>query len=374
MSRFVDLVTKGAREMRAYSPRVQARPQSPEPHMIRLDTNENPLGPSPRALEAMQRALADAHLYPDPECGGLAARLSELHQIPQEQILVTAGSTGMLSLLCHALLAPGRNAVTSEKSFIVYGMAVRATGAELIETPTQNDGFDLTAILHAINDRTRLVLLANPNNPTGTLLEVGELARFLRNVPSHVVVVLDEAYYEFAAHFAERRQVEYSQALTYLRQGASLVVLRTFSKAHGLAGMRIGYGLGPAELMSYCATMQDTYSVSSVAQAAALAALDDVGHVRRSVLHNAEHAQMLEGRVSELGFRIVPTWTNFIYCELKENAAEFARRLRQEGVSVRPLTAWGAPTCVRVSVGTAEQNDTFLKAMSKVRRRSPTEP
>lgn len=373
MNRFVDLVTKGAREMGAYSPRVRPRPLGREPQMVRLDSNENPLGPSPQALEAMQHALSDTHLYPDNECAALGTRLSELHQIPSEQILVTAGSTGMLSLLCHTLLGPGLNAITSAKSFIVYGMAVRATGAELIETPTHNDGFDLTAILNAINDRTRLVLLANPNNPTGTLLEAGELERFMRKVPNHVVVVLDEAYYEFAAHFAERRQVEYSRSLAYLRQGASMVVLRTFSKAHGLAGLRIGYGLGPAELTSFCASMQDTYSVSAVAQAAAFAALDDVEHVTRSVSHNAEQAQMLEGRLSELGCRIIPTWANFIYCELKDNAAEFVRRLREEGVSVRPLGGWGAPTCVRVSVGMAEQNDAFLKAMSKVRRLSVTE-
>ena len=373
MNRFVDLVTKGAREMDAYSSRFQARPVGPEPRMIRLDSNENPLGPSPRALEAVKRSLADTHFYPDNESAALVARLSELHQIPQEQILVTAGSTGMLSLLCHTLLGPVRNAITSQESFIVYGMAVRATGAELIETPTHNDGFDLSAILNAINDRTRLVLLANPNNPTGALIDAEGLERFVRAIPSHVVVVLDEAYYEFAAHFSERRKVEYSRSLTYARQAASVVVLRTFSKAHGLAGLRIGYGIGPAELISYCRLMQDTYSVSSVAQAAALAALDDVDHVARSVTHNTEQAQVLESGLSVLGFRIVPTWGNFIYCELKDNAGEFARRLRQEGTSVRPLGAWGAPACIRVSIGTAEQNDAFLKAMRKVGRLSATE-
>ena len=366
MNRFVDLVTKGAREMDAYSARVQTRPLGPELQMIRLDSNENPLGPSPRALEAIRRALADAHLYPDNECTALVSRISELQQIPKEQILVTAGSTSMLSLLCHTLLGPGLNAITSEKSFIVYGMAVRATGAELIETPTHNDGFDLGAVLDAVNDRTRLVLLANPNNPTGTLLDADELERFIRAIPSHVVVVLDEAYYEFAAHFAEQRKVEYFGSLKYVRQSASVVVLRTFSKAHGLAGLRIGYGLGPRELMSYCRLMQDTYSVSSVAQAAALAALDDVDHIVRSVTHNTVQAQMLEGGLSALGFQILPPWANFIYCELKDNAGEFALRLREEGVSVRALGAWGAPTGIRVSIGTAEQNDAFLKAIRKV--------
>jgi histidinol-phosphate aminotransferase len=334
--------------------------------MIRLDSNENLLGPSPRALEAMRRVLADAHAYPDNDCTALTAQLSERHGIPREQILVTAGSTGMLSLLCHTLLAPGLNAVTSEKSFIVYGMAVRATGAELIETPARNDGFDLAAIRAAIDDRTRLALLANPNNPTGTMLEVNELEQFISELPGHIVVALDEAYYEFAAYFAERRNVEYSRSLTYVRQGASVVVLRTFSKAHGLAGLRIGYGLGPAELLSYCRHMQDTYSVSSVAQAAALAALDDADHVGRSLSHNAEQAESLSVGLSELGLKVVPTWANFLFCELGQDAAAVSRRLREENVSVRPLGAWGAPTCIRISIGTAQQNDKFLAALRRI--------
>lgn len=365
MSRFFDLVTKPAREMGGYEPDVPTR-STPEPHLIRLDSNENPLGPSPRAIEATRRALAEAHSYPDNDCSALTAKLSIVHAIPAELIMVTAGSTGMLSLLCHTLLAPGLNAVTSEKSFIVYAMAARSTGAEFIETPTTSDGFDLAAIQRSINDHTRLVLLANPNNPTGTLLDVGELERFLSKVPGHVVVVLDEAYYEFAAHFAERRKVEYSRSLTYLRQGASVVVLRTFSKAHGLAGLRIGYGLGPAELLSYCRRMQDTYSVSSVAQAAALAALDDEEHVTRSVSHNAEQARRLEADLSNLGFRVVPTWANFLYCDLRQDAAAIYQRLREEGVSVRPLGAWGAPTCIRISIGTMPQNEKFLEAMRRI--------
>jgi histidinol-phosphate aminotransferase len=363
MSRFLDLVTKPAREMGGYEPGIPTRSVTTEPNLIRLDSNENPLGPSPRAIEAMRRALGEAHAYPDNDCTALSSKLSELHQIPADQILVTAGSTGMLSRLCHTLLAPGLNALTSKKSFVVYGMAVRATGAELIETPTRNDGFDLTAILRAINDRTRLVLLANPNNPTGTMLDVDELERFISKVPGHVVVVLDEAYHEFAAHFAERRKVEYSRSLTYLRKGASVVVLRTFSKAHGLAGLRIGYGLGPAELIAYCRRMQDTYSVSSVAQAAALAALDDEEHVTRSVSHNAEQADRLRIGLSELRFRVVPTWANFLYCDLRQDAAAISQRLREQGISVRPLGAWGAPTCIRISIGTVPQNEKLLEAM-----------
>lgn len=369
MNRFSDLVTKPAREMG----RVAPSPSPPEAGIIRLDSNENPLGPSPRALEAMERASASAHFYPENDCAALATKLSQLHDIPIGQILVTAGSTGMLSVLCHTLLAPGLNAVTSERSFIVYEMAVRATGAELIKTPMQHDTFDVSAILKAINKNTRLVLLANPNNPTGTIVAANELEQFIGQFPGHVVVALDEAYSDFAEHFAERRKIEYSRSMTYLRRGAGVVVLRTFSKAHGLAGLRIGYGLGPAELMSYCARMQDTYPVSSVAQAAAIAALDDKDHVARSVSHNAEQALGLSAGLSELGFRVIPTWANFVYCDLAEDAANVARRLYEEGISVRALGAWGAPRSIRVSIGTAEQNEKLLEAMRRISVTPPSQ-
>jgi histidinol-phosphate aminotransferase len=210
------------------------------------------------------------------------------------------------------------------------------------------------------------VFLANPNNPTGTLRDAAAIDRFVAEVPGHVVAVLDEAYYEYAAHFAPRRRVEYSRSLDYVRRGAGVVVLRTFSKAHGLAGLRVGYGLGPAELLAYCARMQNTFSVSSVAQAAAVAALDDQAHIERTVSNNAEQAQILGVGLSELGYRVVPTWANFLYCDLGENAAAMAERLRAQGINVRPLGGWGAPTCIRVSIGTPEQNQMFLSAIGTI--------
>jgi histidinol-phosphate aminotransferase len=368
MSRFFDLVSKPAREMGGFLPPPSPRRSSldTQPRIIKLDSNENPFGPSPRAVEAMQLALAAANSYPDDECSELRRKLAAYHDVPTEQVLVTAGSTALLGLLCQTMLAPGLNAVTSERSFIVYAMAVHAVGAQLIEAPMREDGFDLGAILEAINEDTRVVFLANPNNPTGTLIEAEVVDKFIAEVPGHVVVVLDEAYYEFASHFAVRRKVEYSGSLKYLRQGSSVVVLRTFSKAHGLAGLRVGYGLGPAELLAYCARMRDTFSVSTVAQAAAVAALDDLNHVGRVVSNNAEQAQILGVGLSELGYRVVPTAANFLYCDLQEDAFGFAERLRGEGVSVRPLGGWGAPNCIRVSIGTPEQNQVFLSAARKV--------
>ncbi len=369
MSRFFDLVSKPAREMGGVLPAPHAKrtPAIAKPRMIRLDSNENPFGPSPRALEAMQAALAHGHRYPDDDCGELRRKLGARHELPAEQVMVTSGSTALLSLLCQTMLGPGRNAVTSERSFIVYSMAVRATGAQLIEAPMRDDGFDLAAILSAINEDTRLVFLANPNNPTGTMVDDAAVDRFFAEVPGHVVVVLDEAYYEYATQFARQCEVEYSRSLNYVRQGASVIVLRTFSKAHGLAGLRVGYGLGPAELLAYVARMRDTFSVSSVAQAAALAALDDLNHVDRVVANNAAQAAILSSRLSEMRFRVIPTAANFLYCDLGEDASGFAGKVREEGISVRPLGAWGAANCIRVSVGTPEENAMFLEAARKIR-------
>ncbi len=373
MSRFFDLVSKPAREMETYLPAPPPRrmPEEIQPRLIRLDSNENPFGPSPRAIEAIGPALAAAQSYPDDDCDELRGKLAARHGVSVEQVLVTAGSTGLLSLLCQTMLAPGLNAVTSKRSFVVYGMAVHASGGQLIEAPMRDDHFDLAAILDAVNEDTRLIFLPNPNNPTGTMCDAAAVDHFLSQVPGHVVVVLDEAYYEFAARFAALRRVEYPNSIEHVQRGASLIVLRTFSKAHGLAGLRIGYGIGPAELLAYCARMRNTFSVSSVAQAAALAALDDSTHIERVVSNNAAQAQILGVGLSELGYRVVPTWANFLYCDVGEDAAPLAERLRQQGVSVRPLGGWGAPECIRVTIGTQEQNRSCLDAARKIHDASP---
>ncbi|MGA8432114.1 MAG: histidinol-phosphate transaminase [Candidatus Sulfotelmatobacter sp.] len=369
MSRFFDLVSKPAREMGLYTPVPPSQSAAPatERQLIKLDSNENPFGPSPNAIEAMKVAIGNSSAYPDDECRDLCHALGAHHDLPADNVMVTAGSTALLGLLCQTLLGPRLNAVTSQRSFVVYSLAVQAAGADLIEAPMRNDTFDPGAVLDAIDKNTRLVFLANPNNPTGTMLEASVVERFLSWVPAEVVVVLDEAYYEFATHFASLRGTIYSQSLEYVRRGASVVVLRTFSKAHGLAGLRIGYGLGPAELFSYCAHMRNTFSVSTVAQAAAMAALHDQNHIAQVVANNAVQAPLLAEALIELGFRVTPTSANFLHCDVGQDASALAARLRAEGVSVRPLGPWGAPNCIRVTIGTPEQNQLFLEAVSRVR-------
>ncbi len=366
MSRFYDIVSKPARLMGTTQPSATP-PARPHSSLIRLDANENPFGPSPAAVDAIRSAIRTVNSYPDDDCSPLRQKLARHHDLKPEQVLVTAGSTGMLSLLCQTLLAPGLNAVTSERSFIIYSMAVHATGAQLIEARTRNDSFDLDAMLAAIDGKTRIVFLANPNNPTGTMLEAAEIERFRAQLPSEVVLVLDEAYYEFALRFAAARRVTYPKSLDYVRQGASVVVLRTFSKVHGLAGLRIGYGMGPAELLDYCGRMRNTFSVSSIAQAAAMAAIDDADHIQRVVENNFTQARTLSRGLSALGHRVVPTAANFIFCETGADGAVLAAFLRDEGIAVKPLGPWGAPNAFRVTVGTPDQNRSFLQAMGRLK-------
>ncbi len=276
------------------------------------------------------------------------------------------GTTALLGVIARTLLRPGLKAVTSACSFISYPMVTHAGGAQLVETPLRENGYDLDAILASIGADTRIVFFANPNNPTGTLAEAGAVDRFLGRVPAHVVVVLDEAYFDYAHYFAAQRGVNHPQAADYVRGDRNVVVLRTFSKAHGLAGIRVGYAMGPAELLAYFARVQDVFAVSAIAQAGALAALDDEGHVRHAVERNAEQSLWLEREIAALGYTVVPSWANFLFFDVKQDARDFSRKLRREGVLVRPLAAWGAATGIRVTLGREEQNQAFLRALIQV--------
>ena len=368
MTEYRQLVPEYIRTLGGYTPGKSRRQAQEESRVtcIKMASNENPFGPSPKAIAAMQAALNEANFYPDNDVSELRQKLADAHKVQPEQVVPTAGSTALLGIIARALLAPSLNAITSERSFIVYPIATQAAGGKLILTPLRDDAYDLDAIAAAMDRNTRIVFISNPNNPTGTMVPAEEVDRFISQVPDNVVVVLDEAYSDFAQYFATQRGVDYSHGLDYIRQGRKVVVLRTFSKAYGLAGVRVGYGIGPAELMSYFGRMRTTFSVSSVSQAAALAALDDEAHTRNTILNNAAQLKVLAEGVAEMGYRVVPTWTNFLYCQGNDDASLVAERLQQEGVIIRPLGAWGAPQAIRVTIGTPEQNQFFLKAFKKV--------
>jgi histidinol-phosphate aminotransferase len=334
--------------------------------LIKLDSNENPFGPSPLALRAMQSVLEGCSAYPDDDPITLRARLAEHHGVQVEQVLVAGGLTEFLGMLGQEFLGPGLNAVTSQRSFMVYRLATEAAGARLIEVPMLQNGFDLDGIASAVNSSTRIVFLANPNNPTGTLVTTVEVDHLLSRVTTPIVV-LDEAYYEFAEDFAAIRGVRYSRSLDYVREGRNVVVLRTFSKVHGLAGARVGYGIASAELITRIARQRPMYCVSSVAQAGALAAIEDSAHIRKAVENNTDQSEKLFRAISAIGYVVTPTWGNFLYCEMGRDARVVAERLRLDGVLVRPLDQWGAPQAIRITIGTPKQNDALLQAMKNLK-------
>jgi histidinol-phosphate aminotransferase len=341
--------------------------------MIKLASNENPFGPSPLALEAIRAAAAEVNLYPDNDAGELRQALAARHQLSAEQIFIADGSLGILDVLARTLLVPGTNCISSERSFISYPLVTRTIGAEFIAVPMRNDAYDLDAIAAAINEQTRVVILANPNNPTGTMFDADATEAFLKRVPDNVLVVLDEAYSDFAEYFSHLRGITYSRSFEYVRASRqNVLVLRTFSKAHGLAGIRLGYACGDPELLRYFARVRNSFSISVVAEAAGLAAIRDEHHIRKTVENNAMGAAWLLERFKEIGIRAVPTSANFIYFTVDEDASAFTTRMQSEGVIVRSLAPWGIPNAVRVSIGTPEQNETFFRALKKVVRQTVT--
>jgi len=374
MTDFKKLVPAHMPALASYKPGKPLRQAELESgmHCIKMASNENPFGASPLAIEAMKTAAGEANSYPDNGVTELTARLAEIHGVDPSQVLVTAGSSALLDIMARTLLGPGLNAVTSKLSFIVYPIVTRATGAQFIEVPTLNDGFDLDRILAAIDGHTRVVYLANPNNPTGTILEAGAIDRFLDRLPPHIITVLDEAYYDYASYIAAQRGLDYSHSLDYVREERPVIVLRTFSKAHGLAGLRVGYGLGPAELMGYFARMKPPFMVSSLGESAALAALGDADHVQHSIEANAAGEKLLAPAISEMGIRVTPSWANFLFCRVGDGAASLCQALQENGIIVRSMSEpWGAPDAFRVTIGTAEHNQQFLGALRRALSRIP---
>jgi histidinol-phosphate aminotransferase len=366
------LVPEHLRKLGAYSPGKPIKQAERESGIrcVKMASNENPFGPSPKALDAIRRAAGEVNFYPDNDTTELRVRLAERNNVDPEQVLVTDGSTALLDLIARTLLAPSLNAVTSARSFIVYLIATRAAGAELVEVPMAGDAYDLDAIADAVNEDTRVVYLANPNNPTGTLFDADATDRFLKRIPESVFVVIDEAYCDFAWHFAKKRGVDYSRSLDYVREGRTVIVLRTFSKAHGLAGLRVGYGFGPPEIIAYLERLKTAFSVSAVAEAGALAAMDDTEHIRKTVENNERGAEFLTDKLKELGYNPVPTWANFIYFDAGADAGALVKRIQEEGVIVRSLVPWGIPTAIRVTIGTPEQNQRFIAALAKATERA----
>lgn len=330
--------------------------------IAKLASNENPLGPSPKAVEAMRAVATKMHLYPDGDAFYLREALARRFGVSRDEIFLGHGSNEIIALLAHVFLEPGVSAVMSQYAFIVYKLVAALYQAEAIEVPAKGLAHDLEAMLGAIRPDTRLVFVANPNNPTGTMAKPEELDRFIRSLPPHVAVVLDEAYIEVVPPRAR------PDALGYLREGRNIFILRTFSKAYGLAGLRIGYAIAPAEGVALLNRVRQPFNVNAMAQVAALAALDDEEHVSRTRAVVQEGLDQLSQGLAELGFRYEPSAANFILVDVGDGRGYFEALLR-ERIIVRPVGAYGLPQYIRVSVGTREENERFLDALARVRHK-----
>jgi histidinol-phosphate aminotransferase len=329
---------------------------------IKLASNENPLGPSPKAVKAVRATLGDAHRYPDGGTHRLREKLARRHGVTPEEIFIGLGSSEIIDLAARILLSPGKTGITSQGSYAPFSVAIRASGAELALVPQRDFAFDFTGIVQALMQKreARVVYLANPNNPTGTAFGARELEQFLSSIPSNILVVLDEAY----IHYGNRPDMPDSDKL--FREYKNLLVLRTFSKVYGMAGLRIGYGIAQEGIVRVMNKLRTPFNVAGVSQAAALAALDDTKHVERSIATNAtERTRLFEG-LTALGLRAVPSHANFIFVDIGPEANELCDALLHAGVIVRPLGWMGFPEAIRISVGTAEENEKCLAAMAQI--------
>jgi histidinol-phosphate aminotransferase len=334
--------------------------------VIKLASNENPFGPSPRALAAMHAALSDAWLYPDGSGHKLKHALAAKLGVDVEQITLGNGSNDVLVLIAEAFLKPGLEAVFSQYAFAVYPIAVQATGATGVATPSltaDSDmplGHDLAAMKEAITANTRLVFIANPNNPTGTFVPAADLRKFVSEIPSHVIVVLDEAYFEYAGG------LDIQNGIPWIAEFPNLIVVRTFSKAYGLAGLRVGYAVSHPSVAGMLNRVRQAFNVSSVALAGAAAALEDDAHVSAAVTVAVAERERVAGALRAMGTPSLPTAGNFLLLHAGPEALRRFDALLRAGIIVRPVVNYGLPEHLRVTLGTMEQNDRFLSAWQRI--------
>lgn len=362
MNSIWDLANPHLRDLGLYEPgkpiEETARESGLRPEeIIKLASNENPLGPSPRAVEAMQRALAESNFYPDGGGFYLREALAAKLGVARENIILGNGSNEIIEFVGHAFLRPGTASVTSENAFIAYRLLTALFGAQVIPVPDREFHFDLDALLAAITPKTRVVFISNPNNPTGTLVGQEEIDRFMQRVPDDVVVVFDEAYNEYLDHPPD--------TLKFVRQGRNVVVLRTFSKIHGLASVRLGYGVAHPELIRVLQKTREPFNVNGIVQAGAVAALADEEHQLATKKLTDEGRKFLEREFAALGLAYIPSVANFVLVNVGDGHAVFAAMLRK-GVIVRALKGYNLAEWIRISVGTMEQNRKCIAVLREV--------
>lgn len=331
----------------------------PASEIIKVASNENPLGPSPLAIAAMQRILPHLHLYPDGNAFYLKQRLAERLGLRPAHLILGNGSNEIIEFVGHALMRPGAEIVVSQYCFAIYPIIAAMMGARVITVPAKHYGHDLPAMRAAITPSTSVVFVANPNNPTGTLASREQVLELVDSVPSNVLLVMDEAYFEFLD--------EPLDLVPMIREGRkpNLLLMRTFSKIYGLAGLRLGYGIGVPELVASLEKVRQPFNINSLAQAAALAALDDADHMRKTRENNREGRAMLTRELTALGLEVVPSSANFILVKVGDGQRVFTE-LQRRGVIARPMGGYQLPEFIRISIGTPAENERCLAGLREI--------
>ncbi len=368
MSDFLNLAAPGVRQLKPYQPGKPIEELERElglHDIIKLASNENPLGPSPKAVAAARSALEDIWLYPDGNGFVLKQRLAERLGVDMAQLTLGNGSSDVLDFAVRAFVTPADEVLFSEHSFAVYPILTQAAGATAVVVPAKAWGNDLVAMGRAVTERTRLVFIANPNNPTGTWLPATELETFLAGLPEHVMVLVDEAYFEYAS-FPAMGAADYPNAIAWVGRHPNLIVARTFSKCYGLAGLRVGYAVSHPQVADLLNRVRPPFNVNSLALTAAAAALDDEEHLQQTLELNVAGMRELERGFEELGLAFIPSVGNFVSVDVGRPAAAVYDALLREGVIVRPVANYGMPHHLRVTVGLAEENKRFLAALTRV--------
>jgi histidinol-phosphate aminotransferase len=328
---------------------------------IKMASNENPLGPSPRVAPAIANEIRELNRYPEGTSLALRRKLAARLEVDPDQIVIGSGSNEIIELLCHVFLGPGDEAVLADPTFPMYYPAIRVTGGEAIRVPCRNLTHDLPAMAAAITARTRLVFVCNPNNPTGTMVTRDEVASFMERVPPEVLVVFDEAYHEYVL------APDYPRTLEYVAAGRNVAILRTFSKIYALAGLRVGYTITQAAIAALLHRVRLPFNVSSVAQAAALASLDDPHQITRSVAVNEAGKRYLGTHLPPLGITLTPSQANFVLVRLPVPAGPIAAELEQHGLIVRPMESFRlAPEFARITIGTEPENERLVQALATI--------
>jgi len=324
--------------------------------VIKLASNENPLGPSPKALAVLAESAATLHRYPDGGAYRLREALADRWKVTPDHVILGNGSDEILGLLARTFLSPGDEAIMADQTFVIYKMEVTAAHGKATVIPLTQWRHDLAAMADAMTDRTKLLIVCNPNNPTGTMVTGTDVARLMERVPSHVIVVFDEAYYEYV------RSTQFPESMAYVEQGRNVIVLRTFSKIYGLAGLRIGYGITTPEITNFLNRVRPPFNANSLAQRAALAALGDDEHVARSRSVNGAGMGQMTAGLRALGFEVVPSEANFLFFDVGRDGRAVFEALLREGVIVRHIEG----PMLRVTIGLEEENQAFLEALKRV--------